>query len=59
MLVQKTKYFGKNYYYPFCRDSEILLLVIGNRTYSDKDLFWLKGLGYDFRQYNTGEELNR
>jgi len=58
MLVQKTKYFGKNYYYPFCQSSEILLLVIGNKTYTDRDLFWLTGLGYEFRQYNTGESLS-
>jgi len=57
VLVQRKKYFGKNYYYPWCDLSEILALTIGRPTLIDRELFWLCGLNYKFYEFDTGKQI--
>lgn len=57
VLVQPKKYFGKNYYYPFCEISEMLSMVIGTSTLVDRHLLWLSGLNYKFYEFDTGKRI--
>ena len=57
VLVQRKKYFGKNYYYPWCNLSEILAITIGRPTLIDRELFWLRGLNYEFYEFDTGKQI--
>ena len=57
VLVQRKKYFGKNYYYPWCNLSAILALTIGRPTLIDRELLWLRGLNYKFYEFDTGKQI--
>jgi len=57
VLVQRKKYFGKNFYYPWCELSEILAILIGRPTLLDRELIWLRGLNYEFYEFDTGKQI--
>ena len=57
VLVQRKKYFGKNYYYPWCNLSELLAITIGRPTLIDRELFWLRGLDYEFYEFDPGRQI--
>ena len=49
LQVNIKNHYGKDFIYPYCKQSEVFAILTGKKTLSQNDINWIKTLGYTFK----------
>jgi len=49
LQVTIKNHYGKDFIYPYCKQSEVFAILTGKKTLTDNDIDWIKTLGYTFK----------
>ena len=49
LKVTIKNHYGKDFIYPYCKQSEVFAILTGKKTLSQNDINWIKTLGYTFK----------
>ena len=49
LQVTIKNHYGKDFIYPYCKQSEVFTFLTGRKTLSNKDMYLIKKLGYNLK----------
>ena len=49
LKVTIKNHYGKDFIYPYCNKAEVFAILTGKITLTEKDVKWIKTLGYTFK----------